>query len=394
MRIFASGTYLRNVGDNGWHHLTVRAGEGFFSSPDSSHRDYVKALNYAHSMQAAGFLEGYATCNEIGQSYANTYMSLVDGNSLNREALEFLEENYLWMAAQAEQLWPTSDYWLAVKGLVAQLEGLLAGVKAGCPESHTTTAKPASHGDSDDYFKDDYLPSLASGVAMIHLLLLNANGDIIQISNKFNNTSSEGRKAGSMSTSAAVEGRSSFAGSVDVAPNARANIQRRQSSENYMGKRRLGGNGGSALIKLTADSNDVLMGHSAWRDFQTLGPRIFKHYSLPLILGLPHKELEAAAAAPEKSEDNRSQAHRQSRRLENIPGGITEDTDDYATDDSGSGGGSSGSGGGTAEQVHSTFLPEKGRLELHFSSYPAVLTSADNFFVVVGQGQFVVMDTS
>ena len=30
---------------------------------------------------------------------------------------------------------------------------------------------------------------------------------------------------------------------------------------------------------------DVLVGHNTWDDFQLAGPRIFKHYSLPLITG-------------------------------------------------------------------------------------------------------------
>lgn len=45
----------------------------------------------------------------------------------------------------------------------------------------------------------------------------------------------------------------------------------------------------SALIKLVSskgeNKNDIIVGHNTWDDFQCAGPRIFKHYSLPLITG-------------------------------------------------------------------------------------------------------------
>ena len=40
-RILAYGTYIRNVKNNGWHHLTVRAGEGFSSSPTNKESSEV-----------------------------------------------------------------------------------------------------------------------------------------------------------------------------------------------------------------------------------------------------------------------------------------------------------------------------------------------------------------
>lgn len=45
------------------------------------------------------------------------------------EALEFLEANHDWMTEQAEENYLNSDYWLAVKGILNQLQGIVAGVK-------------------------------------------------------------------------------------------------------------------------------------------------------------------------------------------------------------------------------------------------------------------------
>ena len=30
---------------------------------------------------------------------------------------------------------------------------------------------------------------------------------------------------------------------------------------------------------------DVVVGHNTWDDFQNAGPRVYKHYSLPLVTG-------------------------------------------------------------------------------------------------------------
>ena len=76
-----------------------------------------------------------------------------------------------------------------MKGLIAQLNGLLDGLREGCPSfSHTrpqgdTNIDPQHHGGV-------YLPSLTRNPSLIHLLLLNANGDLYQISDKFSQTDS------------------------------------------------------------------------------------------------------------------------------------------------------------------------------------------------------------
>lgn len=107
-RVLASGTYIRNAEGGGWNHLTVRAGEGFSSSPSNREYSQETSLNYIRSMEAAGYLEGYATCMEIGQYYVNFYFGLFDGGDPTQGSLEFLEDNYDWMASEAEKNWDVS----------------------------------------------------------------------------------------------------------------------------------------------------------------------------------------------------------------------------------------------------------------------------------------------
>lgn len=78
-RVLASGTYIKNADNGGWNHLTVRAGEGFSSSPSNKAYSQDISVNYIRSMEAAGYLEGFATCTEIGQYYVNFYFGLFDG---------------------------------------------------------------------------------------------------------------------------------------------------------------------------------------------------------------------------------------------------------------------------------------------------------------------------
>jgi hypothetical protein len=84
------------------------------------------------------------------------------------------------MADSAKRHSSTSDYWLAVHGVLRQLEGLLEGLQHGCPTSEADRRR-AERGDVTGL---EYLRSL-SRPAMLNLLLLNANGDLYQISDKF-----------------------------------------------------------------------------------------------------------------------------------------------------------------------------------------------------------------
>jgi hypothetical protein len=190
--ILASGKYLKNVNGNGWHYLEVETlhMEGWIKSNNvtlaamsNTTRNHLINEEYIRTMKALGYLEGFVTCHEMNAWYMNFYSGLFDGGDPTEDALEFLESNHDWMVDQAERNYLSNEYWLTVKGLLSQLEGVVAGVKEGCPGVEQTRGENAwttpTHGPGI------FLPSLHKRPAMIHLLLMNANGDLYQIGEKF-----------------------------------------------------------------------------------------------------------------------------------------------------------------------------------------------------------------
>ena len=115
--VLAEGIYRLNYRNNGWHHLHL-------IGKDLSGSDVNEYLN---SMQALGYLEGFVTCTEINHFYVNFYNGLFDGGDPNDESVTFLLRNYEWMKAEADAKWKSSDYWLNVKALLMQLDGMLQG---------------------------------------------------------------------------------------------------------------------------------------------------------------------------------------------------------------------------------------------------------------------------
>ena len=423
---YAAGSYLKNVDSNGWNHLSVRgvlAGSkgrpsvaAYVVPPMGSPAESVTSAAPSNvneqrqeqqneellSMLAMGFLEGYATCNEMRQWYVNFYSGLFDGGDPMDPTLDFLETNHDWMVQQAESQSRDSEYWMAVRGTLAQLHGMLAGVRAACPGVTTeailglalgytesksenenqgrteggeneillqgsTSPLPilallgASSGDKhgfggeemnarymdregvhpprsedtivlgdddgdDDYTqhtrKGVYLPTLRRHPCLIHLLLMNANGDLYQIAEKFNQQNAPpsegpdgageeqetvGRVSDVLGTVGAEkrssrgrirlgrrenrdQGRSPARDKVRPrnSSSISANIYRQHNGRSTKGRdgaRSTGVDHCSALIKLLPDRSDVLFGHNTWDDYQCAFPRIFKRYQYRHLLG-------------------------------------------------------------------------------------------------------------
>ena len=116
---YAAANYTRNV--SGWNYLAVRGTPPI----DGNYKSYL------NSMKAMGYLEGYLTCEEMREWYANFYSGLFDGGDPSDETLAFLQDNYDWMSLEADKHFALSEYWLRVQALLFQLEGLLDGVLDG-----------------------------------------------------------------------------------------------------------------------------------------------------------------------------------------------------------------------------------------------------------------------
>lgn len=388
----AVAKYQESVGTSGWNYLSVRS----TMPPDmgvneyhSRHVSREEVLNdYLVSKLAMGFLEGHVTCPKIQDWYRNFYQGMFDGGDPKMETLDFLETNHDWMMEQSNIHWRDSEYWLTVRGTLAQLHGMLAGVRASCPgiddlamvEGEAGVLRENQHilpqsggkrvadfdgveewlgghsgGEDDDEVVSDkpsfrngiYLPSIHRRPSLIHLLLLNANGDLYQIAAKFNqgtappfwdddeddgNIRGESFDPTSDKTPAASQQSERYNAELlleDPAPPLlRANgkvvqdglpmealdelglgsvlsSQRRSKrargepllssppqeltrKQKYMAEMGRGStlhppDHCSALIKLLPDNSDVYFGHSTWDDYQCAAPRIFKTFEYPLV---------------------------------------------------------------------------------------------------------------
>ncbi len=186
-----------------------------------------------------GYLEGYASCKEIKDFYPNFSSDMFNNEGPGSKTIAFLQENYQWMKRQADLNAETDDYWYAVKAALNQIEGLYEGYVAGCGSSSTPSASASSH----PYATLDK-PTLE------HFLLINAWGDLYQIALKFWEPGRNSRMRGSKTRA-----------------DAKARLIERCS----------------AIVKLLPGNSDVVFGHATWDTYESLFPRIIKHYSYPLV---------------------------------------------------------------------------------------------------------------
>jgi hypothetical protein len=347
--------------------------------PDSKHNKTEIAAQWLRTRIGMGFFEGYTTCLEVRDWYANSYQAQFDGGDPNEAILRFLESNHDWMVRQADLHWRSSDYWLSIKGRLAQLHGLLAGVRAGCPgtneprgkkffvqpasgietvqeiDGHRDWIGQASAGNDYTYYYNNLFPrSNAEGIylsdmdrtpALIHLLILNANGDLYQIGDKFNIFADRPKKTyGRKKDRKRIEnkkymlknhtvhdddddaadddgdfskskwGRETLATidetEISATTDRSVHSSRYRRASEVLDKQLLASepvdpsddekhtsgraydevlgqyflaDHCSALIKLLPNNSDVVFGHNTWDDYQNAFPRIFKTYEYPVM---------------------------------------------------------------------------------------------------------------
>lgn len=129
------------------------------------------------------------------------------------------------------------EYWYAVKTILRQVEGLYEGFSAGCPSTSTGVSR-----------ETDY--STLENPTLMHFLLMNAWGDLYQITMKHAEPGMNSR----------------MRGNPKIKDGKRTLVERC-----------------SAIVKLLEDKSDVVYGHSTWDSYESLSPRILKHYSFPLL---------------------------------------------------------------------------------------------------------------
>lgn len=259
------GKYLLDVENNGWNFLSIH------SNPELIH----SREDYLLSMEAMGYLEGYATCHDMEDWYQNFYAGLFEGGNPKTESLKFLEENYDWTDRESSLKYADSEYWLAVRGVVKQVNGLYAGYRAGCQGSvrHSKGSKKSK----EKPIPMEELSILRDKPALLHVLLANANGDLFQIEAKYKAEDLRKAKHGSVNNTIEFDDDEEIEDIIkqviDLGRVGRRGKRVVKQPDHC-----------SALIKLLPDNADVLFSHTTWDDFQCAAPRIYKHYSMPVML--------------------------------------------------------------------------------------------------------------
>lgn len=231
----AYGYYTRNVNASNWNYLDAHA------QSEVTSRDY-----HLQTMRALGFLEGYATCETIQTFYGNFYSAVFGEDPVGAQTINFLRKNYDWLQDMAQRNAATDDYWYTVKTVLQQTNGLFEGYVAGCSSKERKLSSLSNDGLDPTIFKTLDHPTLE------HFLLLNAWGDLYQIALKYwepgRNSRLHGQRKGQL-----------------------------KSEKKKLVQRC------SAIIKVLPDLSDVVFGHTTWDSFESLGPRIIKHMSFPLL---------------------------------------------------------------------------------------------------------------
>jgi hypothetical protein len=229
--ILADGVYTKNLNNNGWNYLSIetmdlksfanRLNQTKGNSLNDAEQLATIRQQYIRNMKALGYLEGYVTCNEVKQYYENFFAGQFSHSmNLTQEAVDFLLSNYEWMSIQSDLYYEVSNYWLVVRGLIAQINGLVLGTRDGCTylaaeppsqakSSFSSASSSYGSGSPDDpssfhfsssfqtmltekdfnersnTYNNVFLPSMHRRPELIHFLLVNANGDLFQIKQKY-----------------------------------------------------------------------------------------------------------------------------------------------------------------------------------------------------------------
>lgn len=258
-------------------------------------------------MFALGIIEGYLTCDGIDNYYPNAIHALFEGMGPSPQLQVFLDDNLNHMRNMTTTAThggggDDDDYWYAVGGVLSQLEGMVEG-----------------------YHKSPCITSSSSSLSFKDFLLLQAYGDMFDLSNIFapspllvdddggvvvvggvrrgrgrwrggagrNNSSTNSINGGGVSSSVAVgqddgddggggEGKEGVGGDRAIsdnnptAPSSSSSLRHHQHHNRHHHRC-------TGVVKLLSDHTNVLFGHTTWDLYSVLYPRIFKHVIVPVI---------------------------------------------------------------------------------------------------------------
>eukprot|EP00040_Diaphanoeca_grandis_P019558 m.103276 g.103276 ORF g.103276 m.103276 type:complete len:548 (-) comp27487_c0_seq1:126-1769(-) len=207
---------LDNGTKEGWSVLNIVA------NPQADGNDTL-------AMQAAGNLESYLTCWHIAEfSQNNDDIKSVNDKRIN----DFTTTSHEWtqMMANSNQ----SDYWIAVKNVLAQFEGIVDGYAKFCSE------------------KPGY-----KALTKQEMLFMQMDGDLGDLQSAFGGEIVRNRQTQQQQL------RDTF-----------ANTSETTTDRNGLRC--------TMLAKLAPDNSELWFGHATWDTFANMAPRIYKSYTLPV----------------------------------------------------------------------------------------------------------------
>eukprot|EP00009_Paramoeba_aestuarina_P002729 CAMPEP_0201515180 /NCGR_PEP_ID=MMETSP0161_2-20130828/6821_1 /ASSEMBLY_ACC=CAM_ASM_000251 /TAXON_ID=180227 /ORGANISM="Neoparamoeba aestuarina, Strain SoJaBio B1-5/56/2" /LENGTH=555 /DNA_ID=CAMNT_0047911941 /DNA_START=44 /DNA_END=1711 /DNA_ORIENTATION=+ len=210
----AWGQFQDTLETTGWGVLEVQ------SSPKFSESD---------QMFAAGMAEGCLTHHRVVEQYWNM-MDVFYPNQTqpDQDILQFFEENELWMDQQISLFAETDPFWAQVGNILQQFNGLVNGTREASPVP---------------------LPRYVFSI-------LNGVGDLIDLTNAINLTSSVAKKR---------------------IPSKDVLSWTPQQLADYVHKT----GHCSGFIRAEGAYEDLFMAHSSWFSYSSMN-RIYKHYNFPL----------------------------------------------------------------------------------------------------------------
>ncbi|KAG2499896.1 hypothetical protein HYH03_002184 [Edaphochlamys debaryana] len=252
----------------------------------------VTGAGYSDLDQAygAGFVEGYLTAPRIYDHHYNLkrYFIEVLNETVNREAaIDWLEQQDAWVTERLASADPEDPYWRVLGLVQAQFAGLVDGYQRAAREEAAENKARRSGGarrlleGGTEQLADDVR---AGWLDRRELMFLNSNGDVYDIMDAIEagfgpdgtgNGNGDGQPSGAQS-------RRRWPRTADIDEDP----ERMALKLGLQGKC-------SAIIKVTGDLGELLLGHSTHDSFTAM-TRIYKHYDFAAMQ-------EPAAAAQQVS---------------------------------------------------------------------------------------------